>query len=73
MRGKTTKLILLVLIAGLVAAFFAFDLGRFLTLEALKAQQHDFQTFYAAHRELTLGAYFLLYVAVTALSLPGRR
>ncbi len=71
MRGKTTKIVLAFLLVALVGAFFAFDLGQYLTLDYLKARQLDFQQFYAAHRALTLGAYFLLYVAVTALSLPG--
>ncbi|MFA5515083.1 MAG: FAD-dependent oxidoreductase [Desulfuromonadales bacterium] len=71
MQGKAARVVLIVLIAALVGAFFALDLGQYLTLDYLKARQHDFQQFYAAHRALTLGAYFLVYVAVTALSLPG--
>jgi dihydrolipoamide dehydrogenase len=71
MNGKTTKLVLVAVIAALIAAFFVFDLGQYLTLDYLKARQHDFQQFYSANRALTLGSYFLIYVAVTALSLPG--
>lgn len=71
MKGKAAKLVLVILIAAVVGAFFIFDLGAYLTLDFLKARQHDFQQFYAANRALTLGAYFLIYVAVTALSLPG--
>jgi dihydrolipoamide dehydrogenase len=71
MKGKTTKFVLVAAIAALIAAFFVFDLGQYLTLDYLKARQHDFQQFYSAHRALTLGSYFLIYVAVTALSLPG--
>jgi len=65
------KLTLLVLIAALVAAFFALDLGRFLTLDALKAGQATFAGWYDASPWLVAGGYFLIYVAVTALSLPG--
>jgi uncharacterized membrane protein YdjX (TVP38/TMEM64 family) len=71
MKGKAAKVVLVILIAALVGAFFVFDLGSYLTLDYLKARQHDFQQFYASHRALTLGAYFLIYVVVTALSLPG--
>jgi dihydrolipoamide dehydrogenase len=71
MKGKAAKVVLVILIAALVGAFFVFDLGQYLTLDYLKERQNDFQRFYAAHRALTLGAYFLIYVAVTALSLPG--
>jgi uncharacterized membrane protein YdjX (TVP38/TMEM64 family) len=65
------RLILLIAIGILVAAFFAFDLGRFLTLDALKAGQATFAVWYDASPWLVAGAYFLIYVAVTALSLPG--
>ena len=61
----------LLLIAALVVAFFAFDLGRFLTLDALKAGQATFAAGYDASPWWVAGAYLLLYVAVTALSLPG--
>lgn len=65
------RIVLLVLVAALLAAFFAFDLGRFFTLEALKASQEQFAAQYAATPYLVMGAYFVVYVAVTALSLPG--
>ena len=71
MKAKKSKLIVLLVIALLVAAFFIFDLGRFLTLDYLKSQQRAFDLFYAEHGLLTIGIYFFLYVAVTALSLPG--
>jgi pyruvate/2-oxoglutarate dehydrogenase complex dihydrolipoamide dehydrogenase (E3) component/uncharacterized membrane protein YdjX (TVP38/TMEM64 family) len=70
-KCNTAKIILVALIVVAVGLFFAFDLGRYLTLAELKARQAAFQEFYALHRLLTLGAYFLLYVVVTALSLPG--
>ena len=65
------KITLLLVIAALVVAFFAFDLGRFLTLDAFKAGQATFATWYDASPVLVAGAYLLIYVAVTALSLPG--
>jgi len=61
----------LLLIAALIVVFFAFDLGRFLTLDALKSGQATFAAWYDASPWLVVGAYLLLYVAVTALSLPG--
>ncbi len=71
MRGQKTKVVLVVLIVILAGVFFAFDIDQYLTLDYLKARQHDFQQFYASHKALTLGVYFLIYVIVTALSLPG--
>jgi len=62
---------LLAAIVVLIAAFFAFDLGRFLSLEYLKERQAALDALYAARPLATLGGFFVLYVAVTALSLPG--
>ena len=59
---------MLLLIVGL---FFYFDLGRFLSLDYLKQSQARFQQLYEQHRFAVLGAYMLIYVIVTALSLPG--
>ncbi len=71
MTGRGKKIAILLGIAALVGLFFALDLQRYLTLAELKARQAEFQAYYAAHRLPTLGLYFLLYIAVTALSLPG--
>jgi len=71
MSSRTTKLLLIVAIAALVGAFFLFDLQQYLTLDYLKAQQQAFAEFYAGNRLLTVALYFILYVLVTALSLPG--
>jgi pyruvate/2-oxoglutarate dehydrogenase complex dihydrolipoamide dehydrogenase (E3) component/uncharacterized membrane protein YdjX (TVP38/TMEM64 family) len=65
------KLILLVLLAGAVAAFFALDLGQYLSLQALKAQQANIAAFRAERPVLAIGLYFAIYVVTTALSLPG--
>jgi pyruvate/2-oxoglutarate dehydrogenase complex dihydrolipoamide dehydrogenase (E3) component/uncharacterized membrane protein YdjX (TVP38/TMEM64 family) len=66
-----SRLTLLALLAVLVGLFFAFDLDRFLTLEYAQAQRQVLLDTYAAHRGLTVAIYMGVYVAVTALSLPG--
>lgn len=71
MTGNGKKILSLLTLALLVVLFFAFDLHRYLTLAELKARQSSFQEYYAAHRLLSLGLYFAIYVLVTALSLPG--
>ncbi len=68
---KSKKLWLLLLLVALVAAFFAFDLGRFLSLAYVKGAQADFAALYAERPLLVAGLFFVIYVAVTALSLPG--
>ena len=65
------KLILVAVIALAIGAFFALDLGRYLSLQFFSAQQAAIQA-YVAQYPLRAGAvFFLLYVAVTGLSLPG--
>jgi pyruvate/2-oxoglutarate dehydrogenase complex dihydrolipoamide dehydrogenase (E3) component/uncharacterized membrane protein YdjX (TVP38/TMEM64 family) len=59
------------LIVLAVAAFFALDLDRYFTLDALKAGQAEFAAAYAARPLRVIGIFFLIYVAITALSLPG--
>lgn len=68
---KTSRWILLAVLAAAVASFFAFDLGRFLSLDYLRGAQRAFRALYEAQPALVVGAYFAAYVAVTALSLPG--
>jgi uncharacterized membrane protein YdjX (TVP38/TMEM64 family) len=58
-------------IAALIAAFFVFDLGRFLSLEQLRASKSVLDAYRDAHPVLASAAYFGTYVAVTALSVPG--
>ena len=65
------RVLLIGLIILLVAVFFAFDFGRYLSLEALKSSQAEFAALYAARPIPVLGVYFAIYILVTALSLPG--
>ena len=65
------KALLFVLIAALIASYFIFDLGQFLSLDYLKEQQDAFDNLYADKPAIVLGVFFLIYVAVTALTLPG--
>jgi pyruvate/2-oxoglutarate dehydrogenase complex dihydrolipoamide dehydrogenase (E3) component/uncharacterized membrane protein YdjX (TVP38/TMEM64 family) len=71
MKSSAGKILLLAAMAAAIAAFFVFDLGRFLTLAELKARQADLAAFVEARPLAAVSAFFLLYVAVTALSLPG--
>ncbi|HKQ25225.1 MAG TPA: FAD-dependent oxidoreductase [Burkholderiales bacterium] len=64
------RLILVGVIAALIAAFVLFDLGQYFSLAYLKSQQVRIDAWYHAHPALTIAAFFLVYVAVTALSLP---
>ena len=68
---KKNRLLLLVLIIAVVIAFFAFDLGRFLSLHELKSRQDALQAYATAQPFMSAGIFFLIYTAVTALSFPG--
>lgn len=61
---------LLVLVIAVIS-FFTFDLSRFLSLDFLKAQQSWFAGYYQAYPLVISSLFFLAYVLVAALSLPG--
>ncbi|MCM5679642.1 FAD-dependent oxidoreductase [Schlegelella sp. S2-27] len=65
------RLLLWLLLAVAVVLFFALDLQRYFSLEQLKHSQARLAELYAEHPWRVGGGYFLVYVAVTALSLPG--
>ncbi len=65
------KLAAIVVVVAAVVAFFALDLGQYLTLASIKSRQAEFAQAYRDNPLLVAGAFGLAYVAVTALSLPG--
>ena len=68
---KSGKLIAAAVLAALIVAYFAFDLGRYLSPDWLRSQRSAIDAYYAAQPLQTAAIYFLIYVIVTALSLPG--
>lgn len=65
------RLLLLLLVTALAAAFFIFDLGQYLSLDYLKQTRDQFQELYQQNALMVMAAFFCLYVLVTALSVPG--
>ncbi|MGD8420741.1 MAG: FAD-dependent oxidoreductase, partial [Gammaproteobacteria bacterium] len=65
------KIGLVILLGAIVLVFFQFDLGQYLTLDYVKERQMDIDRFYADNRLLTLLGFFVIYVTVTGVSLPG--
>lgn len=55
----------------LIGLFFFFDLGRFLSLEALKASRDGFHQTYQEKPLLVMAVFSLAYIVIVALSLPG--
>ena len=67
--GKRWGLLVVLLVA--VIAFFALGLQRYLSLEYIKSQQGQLEAWRAANPLVAALTFFGIYIAVTALSLPG--
>ena len=65
------KIALLGVIVAAIFSFFYFDLNSYLTLQGMKDSLDTFQAQIAQNPVLSIGVFFAIYVAVTALSLPG--
>lgn len=65
------KAILVLVLLGAIAAYFVFDLGQTLSLENFKASQAEIVAAKDANPVLYIAGFFILYVAVTGLSIPG--
>ncbi len=68
---KSRKLIIAAIVVAAVVAFFAFDLRQYLSLDYFQASRQRFDAAYAANPAGVAAAFFALYVAVAALSIPG--
>jgi len=66
-----SKVIIFAVVAVLFGAFFIFDLGQYFTLEYLKSEKDNILASYEQSKLTTITIYMLVYIAVTALSLPG--
>ena len=65
------KLAIIAVLAALAAAYFAFDLKQYLTLEGVKALAADTAAFQRDNPLVVVAGFFLAYVVVTAASFPG--
>jgi len=62
---------ILVVVVLAVAAFFIFNLGQYFNLDFVKSQQAAIDSYYQNNPVQTVLLFFLIYIAVTGLSLPG--
>lgn len=65
------KVVLVVVLLALLIAFFALDLGRFLSLDYIKQRQADFSALYAERPLPFIAGFLLIYIVSVALSVPG--
>ena len=68
---KPQKIIIAIAVGIAVILFFYFDLQRFLTLAALKANRQTLLDYYVAHKLIMVAGFMTIYIVQTALSLPG--
>ncbi|MDT8405633.1 MAG: FAD-dependent oxidoreductase [Methylococcales bacterium] len=68
---KQSQKILLGVIVVMVGALLVSDVGQWLSLEVLQQQMARLEAYRQAHVWVVMVGYFLLYVLVTALSVPG--
>jgi uncharacterized membrane protein YdjX (TVP38/TMEM64 family) len=66
-----TRWLVLGVFAALIVAFFGFGLHHYFTLENLRQSRAAIDAYRDAHPMLASVAFFLTYIAVTGLSLPG--
>ena len=71
MHKNLGKIILVLVVAAAIGAFFAFDLQQYFSLAELKKQRDALAAFAESRPVLSIGSYFVSYVLMAALSLPG--
>jgi uncharacterized membrane protein YdjX (TVP38/TMEM64 family) len=65
------RYLIICLIVVAVAAYWFFDVDRYLSLEGIKAAQAQLDSWRSSSPFLAGLSFFVLYIAVTSLSLPG--
>lgn len=68
---KPQKFLLFFAATILIALFFYFELGRYLTLASLKDNRQTLLDYYFAHKTIMVAGFMVIYIVQTALSLPG--
>jgi len=68
---KRKKAVLLAAAGVAIALFFVLDLGRFLTLESLKANRQALLDLHAMYPVAIVAGFMAVYIVQTTLSLPG--
>ncbi|GED22831.1 FAD-dependent oxidoreductase [Halomonas halmophila] len=65
------RLLILAIVLSLIALFFGAGLDDYLTLASIQSLQSRFDQWFAASPWLVAGGFFVIYVLMAALSLPG--
>ncbi len=65
------KIIIIIILFCLIAIFWIFNLGDYLSLAFIKESQHTFELLYSENRTAVIAGYMAMYILATSLSLPG--
>ena len=65
------KLILLLVVITLVGSFFYFDIAHYFSLDFIKSRQAEINAYYQQNPWQSMLIYFIAYIIITGLSLPG--
>lgn len=65
------KALLVLFAVSALVSYFVFDLGQYLSLENFKAQRAEILAAKNAHPLIFIAGFFLTYVTITGLSIPG--
>ena len=69
--SSSGKIILALTLAVGIGAFFYFDLGQYLSLEALKKNRDSLLAYTKSNYGFAVALFVLIYIVQTAFSLPG--
>ncbi len=69
--NSSGKIVIAVLLAIGIGAFFIFDLGQYLSLEALKNNRDNLLAYTESNYGFAVALFVLVYIVQTAFSLPG--
>ncbi|MEN8262868.1 MAG: TVP38/TMEM64 family protein [Nitrospirota bacterium] len=70
-KEHINKIIIVLIIIGLIAAFKIFNLGDYFSLAYIKESQERFEILYSENRAAVIAGYMAVYILATSLSLPG--
>ncbi|MEP7157651.1 MAG: FAD-dependent oxidoreductase, partial [Betaproteobacteria bacterium] len=68
---KKSKILVILVVVALVAAFFIFDLGKYFSIDYFKSQQAAINAYYGEHQLAAIGIFMAVYITAIAVSFPG--
>ena len=69
--NSTGKIVIALLLAAGIGAFFYFDLGQYLSLDALKTNRDSLLAYTESNFSVAVALFICVYIVQTAFSLPG--